>query len=103
MGANQELYEPDDPRFAVPFDPAKRYQRAFATRKEYEEFLALQDGRTYIGEGGGGATNDHGLPVSEPISGWRPSWQLREDPDIDPAQMREFLKGLDENTTEDSR
>ena len=86
LDSNQELYERQDPRFAVPFNGSKSYMNAFDTRQEYEEFLSLNDSRSYVGDGG-----------PAPLSGWRPSWQLRDDPNIrSNREMDAFLKSLEE-------
>ena len=88
LESNQELYEREDPRFAVPFNGSKRYMKSFETEQEYREFLSLNDERSYVGDGG-----------PRPMSGWRPSWQLRDDPNIrSNREMDAFLKSLEETS-----
>lgn len=101
LGENEQLYPPEDTRYRLGPGPTTfsgansngrvvasggaNYAEAFDTQEEYDRYLALRDERTYVGDGG-----------PRPLTGWRPSWQLRDDPHIDAAQMREFLDGLDE-------
>ncbi|MEM9234009.1 MAG: hypothetical protein AAGA69_07190 [Pseudomonadota bacterium] len=107
LGENEELYQSRDNRFNVLPGPTTfsgdnaqpgravasggaNYAEAFETVEEYNRYLALRDERIYVGDGG-----------PRPLTGWRPSWQLRDDPHIDPEQMRQFLESLPEETETD--
>lgn len=92
LAQDEELYEKEDPRF-TPRAPMRRFAEAFETREEYERFLALQDPRLYIGNTELGP--NHFGSSGDPLSGWRPSWQLREDPTVDAKTLDEFLKSVE--------
>lgn len=97
---NEELYQPRDPRFRAGPGPSSggggaNYAAAFDSPEEYQRFLSTYDSRKYVGQNQG-LNNDTSLAWPEPLSGWRPSWQLREDPHIDNKQMEEFLEELED-------
>lgn len=96
LGENTEIYQPADPRF-VPreFVELGRYRESFRTKAEYDKFRALNDPKTYISMNNP-AMADGGTAPSEPISGWRPSWMLRDDPNVDQAAINELLRSIEE-------
>lgn len=92
LGDRQRIYRPADPRFRNrQFDSARRYDEAFASPEEAARFRQLQDPRRYIGDGAGVA-GGYGIPDVTPMSGWQPSWQLRDDPNIDEREVQEYLR-----------
>jgi hypothetical protein len=88
LGPTEEVYEPSDPRY-MPRPRGGRYREAFETQAELDAYNRLRDFRTYRGEHNP-IMADHGTPPSEPLSGWLPSWQLREDPVIDQRALRQM-------------
>ena len=92
LADNESIYQPQDPRFqSKEFLELGRYREAFDSEAEYRKFLSTYDNRSYISMSNP-ALADHGTPISEPLSGWRPSWMLREDPVIDRKAMEEIAR-----------
>lgn len=100
LGENEQLYQPRDPRFNVGPGPSTggsgaNYAAAFESEEEYRKYLALYDSRMYRGD------NDHlndtySRSWGQSLTGWRPSWQLREDPAIDGKALEQFLKEVED-------
>ncbi|MEM9421052.1 MAG: hypothetical protein AAF986_00860 [Pseudomonadota bacterium] len=96
LAENETIYQRRDPRFqSKEFLKLRRYGEAFDSKEEYEKFTSTYDSRTYISQNNP-AFADHGTPISEPISGWRPSWMLREDPVIDNRALEEIARAARE-------
>ncbi|MEM6648990.1 MAG: hypothetical protein AAF603_01930 [Pseudomonadota bacterium] len=91
LAPGEEIYRPA-PSFLDrrDFERPSRYSRAFPTRAEEQRYRQLYEPRSYIPMNNP-AMADHGTRPSEPLSGWRPSWMLREDPTLDQRAIREIL------------
>lgn len=90
LGDNETIYRREDPRFRDNrfFDRGK-YEAAFDTPLEARRARQMRDPQRYISINEP-AFADHGTPPSEPLSGWRPSWMLRDDPNLSDADIRDF-------------
>ncbi|WOI52628.1 hypothetical protein [Parvularcula sp. LCG005] len=99
MGENTTVYERADPRFRDrTFDPTpRRFREAFDSPEELAKFDALRDPRKYASPFNQDAFADNGTRPIEPLSGWAPSWMLRDDPDIDQKDLGELLRRIEEN------
>jgi hypothetical protein len=71
LAPGEEVFAAPDPRFEPNLQgQLGKYNEAFTSAEELAAFRAMQDPRTYV-------------PLNEgsvPLSGWRPSWMLRDTP-----------------------
>ncbi|MGV6819972.1 MAG: hypothetical protein ACWA5T_05680 [Parvularcula sp.] len=96
MGEGTRVFEGEDVRFRNrEFDRWGRYTKSFNSPKEYRDYQRLRDFRRYVGEGGA-ISSGYGISETVPLSGWQPSWQLRDDPNIDRRELDALVREANE-------
>lgn len=93
LAPNERLYAPQNPRYLPQEDMfLGRYREAFDSREEYEKFLAMRDPRKSFNVLAPGSPQGYGGGESVPLSGWQPSWMLREDPVLDNDDLKAIFE-----------
>lgn len=96
MGEGTRVFEGEDVQFRNrEFDRWGRYTRSFNSPQEYREYQRMRDFRRYVGEGGA-ISSGYGISETVPLSGWQPSWQLRDDPNIDRRELDALAREANE-------